>query len=301
MAERSQGRAIARQLPRAGLLRSALLRRALAEFHHFTGVSAKLIPARVPSRPIRFGDRENDFCRTMLTAGVCGRACLQTQTRLLRRVEHKLKPQQVRCLGGILHLAVPLLVRGRHVATILGGRVRVSASDAPAAVVARLIAGRARPAAAPELRALYERTPILNPEQARTAVRLLDVLARFFELVLAQQPALPKGEPPRLTQIRAFVQQHLSDHLTTREAAAALALSEGYFCRLFQRLTGLTFHAYVARLRTEAARSALAQSGRRISEVAMATGFQSVSDFNRVFKAHTGLTPSAYRARLRSR
>lgn len=193
------GWAAARKSTGGGVLRSALLQRALAEFHHCTGLPAKLIPARLPLHAIRYGERENDFCRAMLEAGVCRQLCYRTQTRLLRRVENKLKPQQLRCLGGMVHLAVPVVVRGRHVATILGGRVRLSPAQSPAAeAVDRLVANRAQAEHAQRLRALYHATPVLMVGKVRAAIRLLDVLARFFEEVLAHQSVAGNGEPPRL-------------------------------------------------------------------------------------------------------
>jgi AraC-like DNA-binding protein len=124
---------------------------------------------------------------------------------------------------------------------------------------------------------------------------LLDVLARLFAEALAHQPPRRASHPPGLLKAEEFVHSHLQEHLTTREAAHALRLSEAYFCRRFHRLTGQTFHAYVAGARTEAAKAALRDTEQSISDVALAVGFQSISDFNRVFKAHAGMTPSQFR------
>ena len=39
----------------------------------------------------------------------------------------------------------------------------------------------------------------------------------------------------------------------------------------------------------------------RVTDVAFATGFQSIPHFNHLFKRYTGLTPNGYRASLRQR
>jgi AraC-like DNA-binding protein/ligand-binding sensor protein len=279
------------------LLLSLLVQKSLLEFHRVTGLAAKLIPPTLPVRAVRFGSEDNAFCRVMAGDGLCCRTCHQTQLELLRRLEHKLKPQQACCPGGMVHLAVPIVLGGRHVGTILGGRIRVR-GEGRHGFSAVMPGGGKRTGSARrrQLRAAYEQTPVFSPERIHAATQLLDVLARLFAEALAHQPSpVRAGNPPQLTKAQEFVQQHLHDHLTTREAAHALNLSEAYFCRRFHRLAGKTFHAYVAETRTEAAKAALRDTEQGISDIALAVGFQSISDFNRVFKAHAGMTPSQYR------
>jgi AraC-like DNA-binding protein len=45
----------------------------------------------------------------------------------------------------------------------------------------------------------------------------------------------------------------------------------------------------------------LLQRDLRVSEIAFAVGFQSLSQFNRVFKKQSGKSPTAYRAEARTR
>src|ERR1019366_6089874 len=77
-------------LPR-GLAQSPLVRGSLAEFHRATGLAAKLVPAVLPTRLIRFGAQENDFVRAVLCNPDGCRGCHQTQLALLRRLGGKLK------------------------------------------------------------------------------------------------------------------------------------------------------------------------------------------------------------------
>jgi AraC-like DNA-binding protein len=67
---------------------------------------------------------------------------------------------------------------------------------------------------------------------------------------------------------------------------------------MFSRATGLTFTQYVQRARTEKAKELLADREQRVSEVAFASGFQSIPHFNRVFRRLTGIAPTTYRANL---
>jgi len=283
-------------LPR-GLAQSPLVRGALAEFRRATGLAAKLVPAVLPTRLIRFGAQENDFVRAVVCNPDGCRGCHQAQLALLRRLGGKLKPQQVSCRCGLILFAVPVVAAGRHVATVIGGKVRVGRSGARAleALLPQLrLHGGKR--ALRRLRADYYRVPVLTVQKLRAAVRLLDMLARLFgETLVHPPPPRSLTDPPCICAAKQFVRLHLGERLTNRQVAQAVHLEESYFCRLFHRVTKMTFHAHVAQARVEQARTLLLNSHQRIGEIASATGFQSASDFNRVFKASVGTTPTEFR------
>ncbi len=284
-----------------GLAQSPLVRGTLAEFHRATGLAAKLVPTVPPTRLIRFGAQETDFCRAVVCNPDGCRGCHQEQLALLRRFGGKLKPQQVSCRCGLIQLAVPVVAAGRHLATIIGGKVRVGRSGDRAfeALLPQLrLHGGKRDL--PRLRADYYRVPVLTVQKFRAAVRLLDMLARLFAETLAHPPP-PRSptDPPCICEAKQFVRLHLGERLTTHQAAQALHLEKSYFCRLFHRLTKMTFHAYVAQARVEQAGTLLLNSHQRIGQIAAATGFQSASDFNRVFKASVGMTPTDFRRKGR--
>ena len=58
----------------------------------------------------------------------------------------------------------------------------------------------------------------------------------------------------------------------------------------------MNFVVYVARTRFEKACTFLEDRDLRISEIAFAAGFQSLSQFNRVFKKFSGKSPTQFRA-----
>jgi AraC-like DNA-binding protein len=285
------------------LEQSALVRQSLAEFRRVTGLAAKLVPAALPTRLIRFGAQDNDFCRAVGCSAHGCQACYRHQAELLSRLDRKLKPQQACCLAGFIHLAVPVLVSGRHIATVLGGKVRLG-PDNPAkfAAVERHLRRCGLDRELSELRKAWFRAPLLKRPQLRAAMRLLDQLAKLFAKTIARQPASRSPtDPPCIAEAKQFVRLHLGERLTTRQAAQSLHLNESYFCRLFRRLSGMTFHVYLAKVRVEATQAALLNTHQSIGEIAYAAGFQSIPDFDRVFKARTGQTPSEFRDQGRPR
>ena len=147
-----------------------------------------------------------------------------------------------------------------------------------------------------KLREAYLHAPVLTHAQLDAAMRLLHLLGQLFVGAIAPQPVRRLDSEPRcIAAAKEFVRLHLDERLTTRQTAGQLHLAESYFCRLFHRVTGMTFHEYVAEVRVEHAKALLLNSSRSVGDIAFAAGFQTLSGFNHVFKAKTGMTPSQFR------
>jgi AraC-like DNA-binding protein len=67
---------------------------------------------------------------------------------------------------------------------------------------------------------------------------------------------------------------------------------------MFKKATGMTFTDYLGRVRVEKAKNLLLNPHLRVSEIAYAVGFQSLTHFNRVFRALTGQSPTDFREKL---
>jgi AraC-like DNA-binding protein len=275
------------------------MRRFLVEFYRLTGVAAKLVPSPAPGQRIRFGTQENAYCRAMSRLNEECENCYQADLGVLRASWRNLKPQRSCCRAGLVRLAVPVLVSGRPVATLIGGKVRINPeSQRQFAALTRRLQRARLDRELPRLRSAFSERPLLQRRQFAAAVGLLDAWARLLvapSLRPQLRPAQASADPPCVAAAKKFIQDHLAERLTTRDASHALHLSEAYFCRLFHRLTGTTFHDYVAHARVETAKALLQTTSRRVTEIVFAVGFQSASDFNRVFKRLAGVTPTEFR------
>jgi AraC-like DNA-binding protein len=103
----------------------------------------------------------------------------------------------------------------------------------------------------------------------------------------------------RIWKARTFIHAHSGEELSLGKVARAANTSPNYFSEKFKEATGTTFVNYVARARFEKAASLLREPKMRVSEIAFAVGFQSLSQFNRVFKKFAGKSPTEYRAMAR--
>lgn len=109
------------------------------------------------------------------------------------------------------------------------------------------------------------------------------------------------AESVRIWKARNFIQAHANEELSLGKVARAANTSQNYFSEKFKEATGINFVTYVARARFENAARLLRDGDLRVSEIAFATGFQSLSQFNRVFKKFAGKSPTEFRAKTQAR
>lgn len=95
---------------------------------------------------------------------------------------------------------------------------------------------------------------------------------------------------------RNFIDEHFEEELSLPRVAKAANISGNHLSEKFKQVTGVNFVEYIARTRFEKARALLHDVDLRVSEIAFAVGFQSLSQFNRVFKKLSGKSPTEYRA-----
>ena len=105
-----------------------------------------------------------------------------------------------------------------------------------------------------------------------------------------------RAEPVEIWKARKFIKENSAEELSLTKVAKAANISRNHLSEKFKQITGTNFVEYVARVRFEKACELLRDVDLRISEIAFAVGFQSLSQFNRVFKKFSGKSPSAYRA-----
>lgn len=99
----------------------------------------------------------------------------------------------------------------------------------------------------------------------------------------------------RVNRAIDHVLQHLHQPLRLDDVAQAAHFSPHHFHRVFRALVGETVHDFVKRLRLERALQLMANRPRLpLTEVALACGFSSSSDFSRSFRQRYGVAPRAF-------
>ena len=101
----------------------------------------------------------------------------------------------------------------------------------------------------------------------------------------------------RMIAVTDYIRNNLTaDDLSQGAMAEMAGISKDYFSRMFRTVTGMNYSKWLNMIRLEKAAELLADKGKTLTEVAMLSGFQSISSFNRVFRAEKGMAPGEYRA-----
>ncbi|MDX2186430.1 MAG: AraC family transcriptional regulator [Opitutaceae bacterium] len=133
-------------------------------------------------------------------------------------------------------------------------------------------------------------------------LQVLSTLAEARATPLADEAFLKSAHFPataRLQKVIAFMLAHASDEsLSLCDAAKVAGLSPAGFSRSFRRMTGEKWISRLQRIRIANACRLLVESDQTIAEVAFATGFGNLSNFNRRFRSLKRMTPSAYRGQF---
>jgi len=268
-------------------------------FRKATGVSLKVV---APEGAKGFGRSGNAFCNFVAgTPAGCG-ACLETEMRAQRSASRKRTSQQLYCYAGLTVVAVPVLVGGEHVATLMSGQVfRREPTERDFKMVLKMLGGGMDGDWEKKTRQAYFETPVITPERLQAAIQLLNVFAQYLsDFASRHAMACSEPEPNAVASAKEFVQSHSEDSITLAQVVQHVHVSRFYFCKLFKKATGMTLTEYVARVRVEKAKTLLVDPSLRISEVVFAAGFGSIPRFNSVFKRYAGMAPTEYRATLRA-
>lgn len=124
------------------------------------------------------------------------------------------------------------------------------------------------------------------------AVHLARNYAEVTDAAKGEVSALPAFKLRRVTD---WMAGHLAEEFSLARLARQVGMSESHFNRLFKRATGVPPSQYQIKLRMDAARRLLRESGRSVIEIGNEIGYSNPSHFARLFRKETGLTPSAYR------
>jgi AraC-like DNA-binding protein len=272
-------------------------------FRKATGIALKLVPAGTPTARLSLGEHENAFCALVAKQRAVGEACRQVEAEIQQKVGKTLTAKTGCCLAGLHLLAVPVMVAGHHVATWIGGWVfQKRPTPAGFRSVAKKLARLGVTEGLPQIEAAFFRGHIVAEEQFQASAQLLDLFAQHLgqnaeHLLLLSRP----DEPRCVACAKEFIQAHFAEELSLPKVAAAVHLSPYHFCRVFRAATGFTLTEYVSRVRVERAKTLLADSSVRVSEVTFAAGFGSISQFNTAFRRYLGMAPTQYRTRQRRR
>ena len=97
-----------------------------------------------------------------------------------------------------------------------------------------------------------------------------------------------------VTNVRKYINEHVSERLSLNEVAAVFGISPNYLSQLFSKYNDSGFSEYINICKVTEAKRLLEAENMKVYEAAEALGFESAFYFSKVFKRVEGVSPTEY-------
>lgn len=140
-------------------------------------------------------------------------------------------------------------------------------------------------------------------DRRRDRPAVLELEARFRRFALDQPDGQATRAPvahghSRVERLARFIVEHYREPIALADIAAAAGLHPNYAANLFRRRCGQTLLQCLTQHRLAHAQRLLATTDAKVIDVALESGFGSLSRFYEAFARARQETPAAYRARF---
>ena len=106
---------------------------------------------------------------------------------------------------------------------------------------------------------------------------------------------------PIVVRICDFIADNFREEIDSSDIAQAADIHPKYAMNVFKKTTGMTLNDYVNLMRLSYAQALLMQEEANVLQVAMDSGFGSLSAFNKSFRKIAGMSPTDFRRDVRCR
>lgn len=232
-----------------------------------------------------------NFCSLAKVSERGRRICFRCKALANRKAAEGGSAFEGYCSWGLYEYALPVRIGESVYAVVYVGNAVIDNEGARARL--KRTARLASIDSAPLLSELENAEMLKSPEELK---KIAEIVADYLILAAESSPK-PKKETHWLAiAMKRHADEEYTENLTLHELSATYRKNEKYLGRLFKREIGESFGEYVLSKRLKKAEGLLKTTERKIIEIALECGFNSVSYFNRVFKNKYGLSPKEYRS-----
>lgn len=134
----------------------------------------------------------------------------------------------------------------------------------------------------------------------RRLTRSASVATALDRVSEEQSRLVHRNAARKAEQIAQFIADHYTEAVRIHDIARAVGLNASYTITLFRTTTGMSPAVYLTRYRIAHAQRLLATTDTPVAQIALDSGFSSISQFYAVFKRACKQSPNMYRASPRA-
>ena len=141
-------------------------------------------------------------------------------------------------------------------------------------------------------------TPLHGPMMLSYFIQILVLLGRYLNPSTSKQKSSNTKEKEYAEQFIAictYINEHCTEDLTLDFIASLSGFSKYHFTRLFKLFANVSFYKYLNQQRIHYAEKLLLDDQLTVTEIALRSGFGSLSSFIRMFNIIKGCSPTEFR------
>ena len=128
---------------------------------------------------------------------------------------------------------------------------------------------------------------------------LIEIIVTTMRKIIDDEKYIEKNSPT--DYIIKYIGKNYNEKISLSDISSHLNYSLPYISMKFKEDTGFLFSEYLQKKRIEESSRLLANTSRKISDIASSVGYNDVKFFAKVFKRYMNTTPSAFRKLQHSR
>lgn len=274
------------------LKNSSEVKKWLEAYSEVTKMPVHFAPAPFKDLGIMNQKYANPFCK--MVAG-SERGCGECANFLKKMTTNTQSDCSILCEHGLMETTIPVQCEFRLLGYLQTGHVKIEGkSDKNVLEKDSWLKKQARGEEIKQLKEFYQVTPSFTQVEYDARVELLKILARQMEIFAQSAHVEEKGETSKIAQVMDYLKANYHKKISLETVAKKIGISRFYLCKLFLKETGVNLLDYLNGLRLEHAKLELHQGVKKVADIALESGFQSVPHFNQVFRKRNGVSPKQY-------
>lgn len=154
---------------------------------------------------------------------------------------------------------------------------------------------------------------VRSGDPMKTSLAVDELLLRIERIRFSPYSLLPERKPvvdpggldqhtsPIVVRICEYIADNFREDINSSDIAHAADIHPKYAMNVFKKSTGMTLNDYVNLMRLSYAQALLMRDEANVLQVAMDSGFGSLSAFNKSFRKIANMSPTDFRRDVRSR
>lgn len=143
----------------------------------------------------------------------------------------------------------------------------------------------------------YSREPMADVKIYINLIRMLTAVREFQirQVNEAAMNSISTDDSRKFSYVMKYINQNYTEEISLEKLASIAGYSKYHFSRIFKEYNNMSYIQYINNKRIKAAERLLVDPELSITEVAMRSGFASLTTFNRAFRKAKNCTPSEFK------